>query len=117
MGWTDERVSMLKKLWLEGLSASQIAKQLGGVTRNAVIGKVHRLGLSGAVGREAKMLVRVFTHIGIAQVALQIRPRVSRSGIGRVVICWLFRLRELDEVLRHRSILDGRRLSGRGPFE
>jgi GcrA cell cycle regulator len=47
MGWTDERVEVLKKLWLEGLSASQIAKQLGGVTRNAVIGKVHRLGLSG----------------------------------------------------------------------
>jgi len=47
MGWTDDRVSTLKKLWLDGLSASQIAKQLGGVTRNAVIGKVHRLGLSG----------------------------------------------------------------------
>ena len=47
MGWTDERVELLKKLWLEGLAASQIAKQLGGVTRNAVIGKVHRLGLSG----------------------------------------------------------------------
>ena len=47
MGWTEERVALLKKLWLEGLSASQIAKQLGGVTRNAVIGKVHRLGLSG----------------------------------------------------------------------
>jgi GcrA cell cycle regulator len=47
MGWTDERVETLKALWLDGLSASQIAKQLGGVTRNAVIGKVHRLGLSG----------------------------------------------------------------------
>jgi GcrA cell cycle regulator len=46
-GWTDERVELLKKLWQDGLSASQIAKQLGGVTRNAVIGKVHRLGLSG----------------------------------------------------------------------
>jgi len=47
MSWTDERVETLKKLWTDGLSASQIAKQLGGVTRNAVIGKVHRLGLSG----------------------------------------------------------------------
>src|SRR5579862_8446583 len=47
MGWTEERVEILKKLWLDGLSASQIAKQLGGATRNAVIGKVHRLGLSG----------------------------------------------------------------------
>ncbi len=47
MAWTDERVEMLKKLWGEGLSASQIAGRLGSVTRNAVIGKVHRLGLSG----------------------------------------------------------------------
>ena len=47
MSWTDERVDTLKKLWTEGHSASQIAKALGGVTRNAVIGKVHRLGLSG----------------------------------------------------------------------
>src|ERR1700712_4517764 len=48
MGWTEERVELLKKLWLEGLSASQIAGILGeGVTRNAVIGKVHRLKLSG----------------------------------------------------------------------
>jgi GcrA cell cycle regulator len=47
MSWTDERVELLKKLWIDGLSASQIAAQLGGVTRNAVIGKVHRLNLSG----------------------------------------------------------------------
>ena len=47
MHWTDERVELLKKLWSEGLSASAIAAELGGVTRNAVIGKVHRLGLSG----------------------------------------------------------------------
>ncbi|MDX2288000.1 MAG: GcrA family cell cycle regulator [Hyphomicrobiaceae bacterium] len=47
MAWTVERVELLKKLWSEGLSASQIAGRLGGVTRNAVIGKVHRLGLSG----------------------------------------------------------------------
>lgn len=49
-GWTDDRVATLAKLWGEGLSASQIAAVLGGgVTRNAVIGKVHRLGLSGRV--------------------------------------------------------------------
>ncbi len=46
MSWTDDRVDILKKMWGEGQSASQIAKELGGVTRNAVIGKVHRLGLS-----------------------------------------------------------------------
>ena len=48
MSWTEERVERLSRLWLEGRSASQIAGELGeGVTRNAVIGKVHRLGLSG----------------------------------------------------------------------
>jgi GcrA cell cycle regulator len=47
MAWTDDRVDALKKMWLDGMSASQIANELGGVTRNAVIGKVHRLGLSG----------------------------------------------------------------------
>ncbi|MEM8570237.1 MAG: GcrA family cell cycle regulator [Pseudomonadota bacterium] len=52
MSWTDERVELLKAMWTEGKSASQIAKELGGVTRNAVIGKVHRLGLSNRVGNE-----------------------------------------------------------------
>lgn len=49
MSWTDERIEELRRLWAEGLSASQIAKMLGGVTRNAVIGKIHRMGLSGRV--------------------------------------------------------------------
>jgi GcrA cell cycle regulator len=53
MSWTDERVELLKKMWTEGQSASQIAKELGGVTRNAVIGKVHRLGLSNRAGASA----------------------------------------------------------------
>ena len=53
MSWTDERVELLKKMWGEGQSASQIAKELGGVTRNAVIGKVHRLGLSNRAGSGA----------------------------------------------------------------
>ncbi|WP_412507933.1 GcrA family cell cycle regulator, partial [Roseovarius sp. SYSU LYC5161] len=53
MSWNDERVETLKKMWGEGQSASQIAKELGGVTRNAVIGKVHRLGLSNRAGSGA----------------------------------------------------------------
>ena len=53
MAWTDERVETLKRMWTEGASASQIAKELGGVTRNAVIGKVHRLGLSNRGAEEA----------------------------------------------------------------
>src|SRR5476651_495121 len=45
--WSDDRVEQLKTLWTEGLSSSDPARALGGVTRNAVIGKVHRLGLAG----------------------------------------------------------------------
>lgn len=45
--WTDDRINALKRLWMDGLSASQIARELGeGATRNSVIGKVHRLKLS-----------------------------------------------------------------------
>src|SRR5580700_3480057 len=76
MTWTEERVENLKKLWGEGLSASQIAAELGGITRNAVIGKVHRLGLSGraksptsAAPRPRK--ARAHTHL----------MRVSRPAI------------------------------------
>jgi GcrA cell cycle regulator len=47
--WTEERVELLKRLWADGRSASQIAAEIGGCSRNAVIGKVHRLGLSGRV--------------------------------------------------------------------
>src|SRR4051812_43175066 len=45
MSWTDERIERLKKMWHDGATASQIADELGGVSRNAVIGKAHRLGL------------------------------------------------------------------------
>ena len=45
MSWTDERIDRLKELWSQGVTASQIADELGGVSRNAVIGKAHRLGL------------------------------------------------------------------------
>ncbi|MBV9931784.1 MAG: GcrA cell cycle regulator [Alphaproteobacteria bacterium] len=45
MSWTDERIERLKGLWMQGMTASQIAEELGGVSRNAVIGKAHRLGL------------------------------------------------------------------------
>ena len=64
MAWTDDRVEILKKLWAEGLSASQIARELGDVTRNAVIGKVHRLGLAGrASPTKPKSRLRHREHI------------------------------------------------------
>ena len=47
MEWTEQRIEMLRRLWGQGQTASQIAAALGGVTRNAVIGKAHRLGLTG----------------------------------------------------------------------
>ena len=69
MGWTEERVELLKKLWADGLSASQIAGELGGITRNAVIGKVHRLGLSGRAKSPSSSAPR---------------PRKARTGMLRV---------------------------------
>lgn len=77
MGWTDERVEMLKKLWQDGLSASQIAKQLGGVTRNAVIGKVHRLGLSGraAPSKPARPAFKAPRPARPAPAAITVAPR------------------------------------------
>jgi len=59
MSWTEERVSRLTKLWADGLSASQVAADLGGVTRNAVIGKIHRLGLSGRAKPAASAASRI----------------------------------------------------------
>jgi GcrA cell cycle regulator len=85
MGWTDERVALLRKLWTEGLSASQIAKQLGGVTRNAVIGKVHRLGLAGRAtpSRPAKRPVRAPRLRVLSPTAPRLRPT---STVPQVVI-------------------------------
>jgi len=56
--WSAERVTALKTLWLAGRSAAEIAKALGGVTRNAVIGKVHRLGLAGRMEPSAPRRTR-----------------------------------------------------------
>lgn len=65
MSWTDERVEVLKKLWSDGLSASQIAAKLGEVTRNAVIGKVHRLGLQGRATTSRMRVARPRTNIAM----------------------------------------------------
>ncbi len=75
MSWTDERVEQLRKLWSEGLSASQIAGRLGGVTRNAVIGKVHRLGLSGRATTS-----RMKTHRPRARAAVPAKRPVSKAS-------------------------------------
>ena len=74
MSWSDERIETLKKLWTDGLSASQIAKQLGGVTRNAVIGKVHRLGLSGRAAPSMPAL----TTFKAPRRDRPVRPKIAR---------------------------------------
>ncbi len=65
-GWTDVRVETLTTLWRSGLSASQIARTLGAVTRNAVIGKLHRLGMTGRAKPSAPR-----------------RPHTARAPAGR----------------------------------
>jgi len=74
MTWTDERVETLKRMWSEGQSASQIAKELGGVTRNAVIGKVHRLGLSNRTAGEGEAAV---TDAATPEVEPEIAPPLA----------------------------------------
>lgn len=76
MSWNDERVEALKKLWADGLSASQIAGRLGGVTRNAVIGKVHRLGLAGraTTSRMKSHRPRVRSAQGVKRGPMRTRP-------------------------------------------
>ncbi len=74
MDWSEERIEALTRLWREGLSASQVARQLGGISRSAVIGKVHRLGIAGrdAPSRPHALVGR---HAG--------RPRASAGGVRR----------------------------------
>jgi GcrA cell cycle regulator len=74
--WSDDRVESLKKLWEAGLSCSQIAAELGGVTRNAVIGKVHRLGLGG----RAKSPSSAAPRPRKARPPVTYTPRVSKSS-------------------------------------
>ena len=77
--WSDERVEQLKKLWEAGLSASQIAAELGNVTRNAVIGKVHRLGLSGRAKTPSSAAPRP-RKVRPAQQMMRVSRPVSRGN-------------------------------------
>jgi GcrA cell cycle regulator len=112
MSWNDERVETLKKLWSEGLSASQIASRIGGVTRNAVIGKVHRLGLSGRAPTSRTSSARPRPRIAAPR-----RPAKPRfSNVGAVALRQSFQLEaepyvstyeELDiPVSERKSLLD-----------
>ncbi len=81
MSWTEERVGLLKKLWADGLSASQIAAQLGQVTRNAVIGKVHRLGLSGRMKSGTSM-----ARIAKPRLRAPMRPSMQATSFGATAL-------------------------------
>lgn len=86
IGWTDERVDALKKLWGDGLSASQIAAEMGGgLTRNAVISKVHRIGLSGRAkghddGRSQK--ARKARNGGVQSARRSYRKKITEAALA-----------------------------------
>lgn len=85
MNWTDERVELLRKLWTDGLSASQIAAELGGITRNAVIGKVHRLGLSGRAKSQSSSVPRQRKPRASTQMLRVSRPAVrGNTALARL---------------------------------
>jgi GcrA cell cycle regulator len=77
MSWTNERVELLKKLWGEGKTAAEIAKELGDVTRNAVIGKAHRLKLSNRASPIQQ---------NTAKKAAPAKATVSKSTTAKVVV-------------------------------
>lgn len=86
MAWTDDRVEELKKLWAEGHSASQIAARMGGVTRNAVIGKVHRLGLSGrAAPAKPKSVVTESPRLAQSEDTAAPRAGLERKPVRSVL--------------------------------
>ena len=110
-GWTDERVDLLRRLWEEGQSASKIAAQLGGVTRNAVIGKVHRLGFAGRV-----KAVPEAAFEGAEERSITMRTRVgevTRPGAEYLAAFALpnfyFHLATAYNILRHRGVALGKR--------
>jgi GcrA cell cycle regulator len=102
MNWTDERVELLRKLWSDGLSASQIAAQLGGVSRNAVIGKVHRLKLSSrgrATAAPARQKKAVHAATAVKQAPRAAAPmRAMPASIGATALQTQF---EVEPIARH----------------
>lgn len=85
MSWTDERIDLLQKLWLEGCSASRIASELGsGITRNAVIGKVYRLGLSGRAKTSAEHMTEAFSNPSVSQ-KMSRRPTSARTSSKAII--------------------------------
>ncbi len=102
MSWNDERVERLKKLWQDGLSASQIAAELGGVTRNAVIGKVHRLGLSGRAKSPSSAAPRQRKARPAAQHMMRVSRPVSR---GNTALAHAFEMEPEADPVPHDNVV------------
>lgn len=104
VNWTEERVEQLRKLWADGLSASQIAAQLGNVSRNAVIGKVHRLKLSSrgrstAAAPRAKKPAAASTATKSTKSSAPMRTMTSTVGNTALKIAY-----DTEPVARHRPM-------------
>lgn len=106
MSWTDERVALLKKLWGEGKTAAEIAKTLGGVTRNAVIGKAHRLKLSNRLSpiqqnkKPARQPVAANTSVPVEKKTASAKTTVSVTASAKPA-----------------PVTDGKKLNDLGPRE
>src|SRR5438105_15234652 len=100
--WSEDRVEQLKKLWEGGLSASQIAAELGNVTRNAVIGKVHRLGLSGRAKSPATAAPRQRKARPAAQQMMRVARPVSR---GNTALAHAFEVEEVADPIAYDNVV------------
>jgi len=78
MSWTEEKVNKLKELWGKGKTASQIAEIIGGISRNAVIGKAHRLNLSAKIKNRSQTYKKIDENISLDQGDKQKRGRRNR---------------------------------------
>mgnify|MGYP001478257724 FL=1 len=78
MSWTEEKVSKLKELWGKGKTASQIAEIIGGISRNAVIGKAHRLNLSAKIKNRSQTYKKIDENLSVGQNERQKRGRRNR---------------------------------------
>src|ERR1700675_1302021 len=100
--WSEDRVEQLKKLWEGGLSASQIAAELGNVTRNAVIGKVHRLGLSGRAKSPSSAAPRQRKARPAAQHMMRVARPVSR---GNTALAHAFEVELEPDPIAHDNVV------------
>ena len=78
MSWTEEKVNKLKELWGKGKTASQIAEIIGGISRNAVIGKAHRLNLSAKIKNRSQIYKKIDDSLGVDQNERQKRGKRNR---------------------------------------